>query len=251
MILDQISCLSMNCDLKTNMDLQPGDPQGGTTVFPVCGRRRDSIFASQEEDEFCRLAGLSSAPIYAFDEDGDILPQSHPFTPHNSVGSALDMSPSTTQPGNNVYGGSEGEDVEGNVFDTPGDSQDAAPSFAGGVDEREIWLIDDESGIADDAKPPTSPLRRRPSPLEGEKEVFGTKEPAEDPQDQKEQEREEEEGVEDGLKMGTSARAKGVPTIDLHAASIEVVEDYLEDNTGDDQLRDCCSMVVSHPGRRT
>ncbi|XP_069992673.1 uncharacterized protein [Penaeus vannamei] len=248
MVLDQINSLAMNCDLKATMDLEPGDPQGGTALYAVCGKKRDSIFASPEEDEFIRLAGLSSAPLYAFDEDGDILPQSHPFTPHNSVGSAFDMSPSTPQPG-----GTEGDDIDdgANVFDTPGDSQDAAPSFAGGVAEKEIWLIDDENGIADDARPPAPPLRRRPSSLEEEQEVFGVKGLAEDPQEAeglKEQEKEEKEEVEDGLKMGTSARAKGVPTIDLHAASIEVVEDYLEDDTGDDRLRDCCSMVVSHPG---
>lgn len=250
MVLDQINSLAMNCDLKATMDLEPGDPQGSTALYAVCGKKRDSIFASPEEDEFIRLAGLSSAPLYAFDEDGDILPQSHPFTPHNSVGSAFDMSPTTPQPG-----GTEGDDVDdgANVFDTPGDSQDAAPSFAGGVAEKEIWLIDDENGITDDARPPAPPLRRRPSSLEEEQEVFGVKGLAEDPQEAeglKEQEKEENKGVEDGLKMGTSARAKGVPTIDLHAASIEVVEDYLEDDTGDDRLRDCCSMVVSHPGRR-
>lgn len=252
MKLDQINSLAMNCDLKNNMELQARSRQGSTALYPACDRELDSIFCSREEDEFSRLAGLSSAPIYAFDEDGDILPQSHPFTPHNSVGSAHDMSPSTTQSVDSIdnIGGTKGEDVEseGHVFDTPGDSQDAAPTFAGGVDEKEIWLIDDENGIAGDSKPPASP---RPASEDEDNEVFGGKGVAQLPQNdgtQKEGGKERKEGVL-GLEKRTSARAKTVPTIDLHAASIEVVEDYLEDDTSDLRLQGCCSMVVSHPGR--
>lgn len=245
MILDQNNDSAMNCDLKDNLELKSIATQEDKSLLPAYDREHDNdLSCCGDEVEICRLTELPSAPIYGFDEDGDILAQDCTFTPCSSVGSEHDVATLATRPGDDV--GVCGDGTGGNVLEVSGYNTLDASTFTGsGNSDSDIWLIDEVPGETGESRSDVL-LHRDHNVSRG---------PQEDESAMAEQRKSHHEDNRvvvpkvEVVEPKTSTSVKTVPKIDLHASSIEIVEDYLEEDLSDAQLRDFCSMVVSNPGK--
>ncbi|XP_071519063.1 uncharacterized protein [Panulirus ornatus] len=221
--------------------LESGKVSAVITIKDRITNENDAMFTEDNESELLGLI-LPSAPIFSFDEDGDILRRVSLFAP--SVARSCDTLSNDTSrhyDDNNDYN----DDKRNDTTRTVADAQETTPQTTGQVDVEDLWRNTDQSFVKKEEDggacitvASSHQLITSLVELESLPNIDDTAEEVTTP------------GVKTMVEINKVpegagvAATKVVPRIDFHAASIEVVDDYLEDNLEENQLRDLCSTIL-------
>ncbi|XP_064097167.1 uncharacterized protein LOC135208668 [Macrobrachium nipponense] len=178
--------------------------------------------------------GSNTAPLFSFDEDGDILPRERPFTPNNSVESECESTsapPSLGPSDNSVLVNQDLRDhsrvvsKEIQIIENGSTPSTPKPSSSGRRRKMGVMKSSSSTSSIDGANPQAAPVGGDVVTTPG-----GT---STNPQ----------------VSIVLEQPSTSVPKIDFHAPSIEVVDDYLEGHLDEDsQLRDLYSSLLGDPG---
>ncbi|XP_068234958.1 uncharacterized protein [Palaemon carinicauda] len=223
---------------STEFEVSSVDCGGTTTIFrsapdidmPNTEQESSFIDGETEDNGNDVTVGSNAAPLFSFDEDGDILPRERPFTPNNSVeseGENTSVSPSDGQSDNSVL---VNESLE-----------DQSKVASKGI------KISENGSLTEPSTPKPSTSRRRKMGMakssSTSSSIDGTnpKVPGDITT--------EGTTTNPQVNIVLEQPSTSVPKIDFHAPSIEVVDDYLEGHLDEgSQLRDLCSSLFGDPG---
>nr|XP_053644879.1 uncharacterized protein LOC128697273 [Cherax quadricarinatus] len=222
------------------------------TVMSVSDRpvaKPDVLLTESDRRELPDLI-LPTAPIYSFDEDGEILQRVNTITPSNSEDCGYHSEPSEA-----LYD----DTLPCNISDHVSPPLTSTPNKDLRLDV-DSWPRIDQSYVVREASetsvtlPSLHPLiseeelQSLPNIDDTPSESFHLNQPGSVPQDDTEVNIKSIPNITIFSEAGRIDTTEAIPKIDFHAASIEMVDDYLEDNFDEHQLSDLCSTVLGETG---